>query len=55
MVRLLSRIESTILSLLEEKVFLVDLPHYLVMVLHLIKVDALGMLLFRDLLGDCGE
>ena len=38
-----------------EKVFLVDLPHNFVMILHLIIVNALSMLLPRDLLGDLGE
>ena len=52
---LLCRIHVTVLSMPIEKVFLVDLPHNFVMILHLIIVNALCMLLPRDLLGDLGE
>ena len=38
-----------------EKVFLVDLPHYFIVILHLVIVDALCMLLLGDLLGNFGE
>jgi hypothetical protein len=50
---------STIFHLLKEKVFLVYLAHYFIVILHLVKVDSSRvaatcreLLLLADLLGD---
>lgn len=34
---------------------MIDLPHYFIMILHLVEINALSMLLSGDLLGNCSE